>query len=109
MFSMKSETNGTWIRVDASLGENDTRAVGYPMFFEKEKGWTPPILALAFEDSSIIDVTSTYNSDGFRLLSPLSIAVLIALFILCLVVITKFLIFPANVKKQTSLTKTENL
>lgn len=65
--------NGEWTRVDASLGPNDTRAIDYPMFFEKEKGWNPPIIALAFDGSSIVDVTSTYRSDGWSLFSLINI------------------------------------
>jgi hypothetical protein len=94
VFNEVLETNGTWIRVDASLGENDSRAVGYPMFFEKEKGWTPPILALAYENSSIADVTSIYRSDGFSLLSPIAIALLILIYAICIVTIVKYLIKP---------------
>lgn len=67
------EIGDQWVRVDSSLGINDTRAIGYPMFFEKEKGWNPPVIALAFEDSSIVDVTATYRSDHWSvLLSPLT-------------------------------------
>jgi hypothetical protein len=65
--------DGEWIRVDASLGSNDTRAIDYPMFFEKEKGWNPPIIALAFDGASIVDVTSTYRSDGWSLFSLINI------------------------------------
>jgi Flp pilus assembly protein TadB len=67
--------NGTWIRVDASLNSTGSRAVGYPEFFVKEVGWNPPILSLAFENSSITEVTSTY-SNGFMLLSPTTLIVL---------------------------------
>jgi hypothetical protein len=101
VFNEVLETNGTWIRVDASLGENDSRAVGYPMFFEKEKGWTPPILALAFEDSSIVEVTSTYRTDGFDIFSPILLATLFAGFALCIVAITKFLIIPPKPLTKT--------
>ena len=65
--------NGEWTRVDSSLGQNDTRAINYPLFFEKEEGWNPPIIALAFEDSSIIDVTPNYRSDGWTLFSLINI------------------------------------
>jgi hypothetical protein len=93
-------TNGTWIRVDASLNDTSSRAVGYPMFFEKEKGWTPPILALAFENSSIVDVTSTYRSDGFNLFSPISMIVLVTLFLLSSAAITKLLILPQKLSDK---------
>lgn len=102
VFNEVLETNGTWIRVDASLNDTSSRAVGYPMFFEKEKGWGAPILALAFENSSIVEVTSTYRSDGFTLFSPLLIAILAALFVICLVAINMFLIFPANMKTKSN-------
>lgn len=101
VFNEVLEANGTWIRVDASLNDTSSRAIGYPMFFEKEPTWSPPILALAFENSSIVEVTSTYRSDGFTLFSPLPIALLVALFAVCLVAITKFLIFPANIKTKS--------
>jgi len=74
------------------------------MFFEKESTWTAPILALAFEGSTITEVTSSYRSDGFSLFSPLPIFFLITLFITCLVVIIRFLIFP---KRENKFTKTE--
>jgi len=65
--------DGEWTRVDSSLGPNDTRAINYPMFFEKEKGWNPPIIALAFERGLIVDVTPTYRSDGWSLFSLINI------------------------------------
>jgi hypothetical protein len=69
--------NGTWTRVDASLNDTSSRAIGYQMFFEKESGWNPPIIALAFENSSIVDVTSTYRSDGWNLLSGINLIFLL--------------------------------
>ncbi len=87
-------SNGTWLRVDTSLDANDSREIGCPMFFVQQKGWGAPILSLAFENSSIVDVTRTYWNDGFDLLSPLFIVILVALFALCIVAITKFLIIP---------------
>ena len=59
--------------MDASLGPNDTRAIDYPMFFEEEKGWNPPIIALAFDGSSMFDVTPTYRSDGWSLFSLINV------------------------------------
>jgi hypothetical protein len=72
-------SNGTWIRVDASLNSTGPRAVGYPMFFEKEPGWTAPIFALAFENSTITEVTNTYRSDGFKMFSLTTITVFVSL------------------------------
>jgi hypothetical protein len=66
------KVGGNWIRVDASpvghpeLGESEH--VGYPLFYE-EIFHSPPILALAFENSSVVDVTSNYRSDHWSLLS----------------------------------------
>jgi hypothetical protein len=83
--------DGEWTRVDSSLGINDTRAIGYPLFFEKEEGWNPPVIALAFEDSSIVDVTPIYRSDGWSVFSIINIF-LIALaswFSFCLYLIWK--------------------
>lgn len=98
VFNEVLETNGTWIRVDASLNSTGPRAVGYPMFFVKEKGWGAPILSLAFENSTITDVTSTYRSDGFDLFSSLSIIIILFSFTISIVVITKFLII--NTEKR---------
>jgi hypothetical protein len=107
-FNEVLETNGTWIRIDASLGKNDSRAIGYPMFFEKEKGWGAPIMSLAFENSSITDVTHTYRSDGISLLSPLSISVLIIFFLIFVVAIVKLLVISSNdTKKDKQRTKNE--
>jgi hypothetical protein len=97
--------NDTWTRVDASLNDTSSRAIGYPMFFEKEKGWIVPILALAFENSSIIDVTGTYNSNHWSLLSPLPVAVLIFLFASFILVIVKFLIVPMKKAKNQTATQ----
>jgi hypothetical protein len=61
--------NNTWTRVDSSpTGASMSDNIGYPLFYE-EKWHTPPILALAFENASIADVTSNYRSDGWSLLS----------------------------------------
>ncbi|MBX5328596.1 transglutaminase domain-containing protein [Candidatus Bathyarchaeota archaeon A05DMB-5] len=65
--------DGEWIRVDASpTGAPMNENIGYPLFYE-EKWHAPPILALAFEGSSIVDVTSTYRSDHWSLLSASTI------------------------------------
>jgi hypothetical protein len=100
VFNEVLQPNGTWIRVDASLGENDSRAVGYPMFFVKEKGWGAPILSLGFENSTIINVTSTFRNDGFDPLSPTVITILSVLFAFCIVAITKFLILTKQTDKR---------
>ncbi len=102
-------TNGTWIRVDASLNSTGSRAVGYPMFFVKEKGWGAPILSLAFENSSIVDVTSTYRNDGFDLFSPIVIVILVASFALCIIAITNFLILPINSKSKSQKVNIQSL
>lgn len=65
--------DGKWTRVDPSLNDTSGRAIGYPMFFEKEPGWTAPVIALAFEGSSIVDVTATYRSDHFSALTPITL------------------------------------
>jgi hypothetical protein len=85
-------SNGTWIRVDASLNSTSPRAIGYPMFFEKEAGWLPPALALAFEKSTITEVTSTYRSDGFTLISAPSLIVIGSFFGAMAILITNLLI-----------------
>lgn len=85
-------TNGTWIRVDASLNSTSSRAVGYPMFFEQQKGWGAPILSLAFENSSVVDVTSTYNTSDIRLDSPIIVALLILIYVGSIFAIVRFLI-----------------
>lgn len=62
--------NGSWISVDASA--NPQGYVNNPLIYERE-GQPPRILALAFEGSSIVDVTATYRSDHLSiLLSPLT-------------------------------------
>jgi hypothetical protein len=66
-----------WIRVDASptgetLSENISYHIGCPLFYE-EVWHTPPILALAFENSSVVDVTGNYRSDHWSMLSPLTL------------------------------------
>ena len=63
------------------------------MFFENSAGWYAPILSLAFEDSTITEVTSTYRSDGFTMFSVPTIIVLVSLFAFTVFAITKELIF----------------
>ena len=110
VFNEVLETNGTWIRVDASLNDTSSRAIGYPMFFEKEPGWSPPILALAFENSSIVDVTSTYRSDHLSLISPVSLATLTIIFAVCIAAIMKFLVqTPSNSLTKLRSITTESL
>ena len=107
--------NGTWIRVDASLNDTSPRAIGYPMFFKNENGWMPPILSLAFENSTITEVTSTYNN-GFTLLSPTTLTVLSALFAVLIIPIrNELLVNPKSSKtkcheneKQEKIAKKEN-
>jgi hypothetical protein len=81
--------DGNWTRVDASpIGSNEH--IGYPLFYEKV--WnTPPILALAFKNSSIVDVTSNYRSDHWSLLSlPTIVFVFInAWFAVCIFIVWK--------------------
>ena len=61
--------NGTWTRVDSSpTGATMSDNIGFPLFYE-ERWNRPPVLALAFESSSIADVTSNYRSDKWSLLS----------------------------------------
>jgi hypothetical protein len=67
------EIDGNWVRVDASptggsLSENISYHVGFPLFYE-EVWHSPPVLALAFEGSSVVDVTGNYRSDHWSLLS----------------------------------------
>jgi hypothetical protein len=86
--------NGTWTRVDASpTGAPMLENIGYPLFYE-EKWGTPPILALAFEGSSIVDVTSNYRSDRWSLVSGSTILIFLigAWFAVCIVTIWKKLL-----------------
>ncbi len=63
------KVNNVWTRVDPSpTGASISENIGYPLFYE-EKWGTPPILALSFSDSSVVDVTSNYRSDNWSLLS----------------------------------------
>jgi hypothetical protein len=53
--------NNQWIHVDPSLDVNDTRTLD-PFIYERD--WkTPPILALAFNNDSIVDVTNAYRQE----------------------------------------------
>jgi len=83
--------NGSWTRVDASpTGADMNENIGYPLFYEKE--WNAaPVLALAFENSSIVDVTSNYRSDRWSLLSGTTIVVFLvgAWLAVCIFVIWK--------------------
>ncbi len=80
-----------WTRIDASpTGAPLSQNIGYPLFYE-EKWHAPPILALAFEGLSIVDVTSSYRSDHWSLLSMLTI-VFVSIgvgFVVCIYVIWK--------------------
>ncbi|MGA2309756.1 MAG: transglutaminase-like domain-containing protein [Candidatus Bathyarchaeia archaeon] len=59
--------NGSrWISVDASA--NPQGYVNNPLIYERE-GQPPRMLALAFEGSSIVEVTGTYRSDHWNVLS----------------------------------------
>jgi len=100
VFNEVLESNGTWIRVDASLNPTGSGAVSFPLFFEKTAGWGAPILSLAFENSSITEVTNTYRSDKFNLFSPLPITILVALFVLSVIAIAKLLILPRELNQQ---------
>jgi hypothetical protein len=88
--------NGTWTRVDSSLNSNGTGAVGNPMFFEVN--WGAPLLSLAFEKSSIVDVTSTYRSDGFSPSSLITLAMVAIGFLVPSILIVKFLIVSTKPK-----------
>jgi hypothetical protein len=88
--------NNTWTRVDSSpTGAPMSDNIGYPLFYE-ERWHTPPILALAFEGSSIVDVTSNYRSDRWSLLSLTTVVFLFigAWFAICIGIIWKFLFRP---------------
>jgi hypothetical protein len=84
--------NGTWTRVDASLNPTGSGAVGNQMFFEDN--WGAPILSLAFENSSITDVTSTYRSDNLSLLSQAPLLLIALVSTVALIGIVKYLIAP---------------
>jgi hypothetical protein len=87
--------DGKWTRVDASpTGAPMSENIGYPLFYE-EKWHAPPILALAFEDSSIVDVTSSYRSDHWSLLSVSTMVFVLigAWFAVCIRIIWKKLSF----------------
>jgi hypothetical protein len=87
--------DSNWIRVDASptgesLSENISYHIGFPLFYE-EVWHSPPMLALAFEGSSVVDVTSNYRSDHWSLLSVSTFlfAFIIAWFAACILIIWK--------------------
>jgi hypothetical protein len=50
-----------------------TENIGNPLFYE-DVWHRELILVLAFENSSVVDVTSTYRSDGWSLFSGLTLA-----------------------------------
>ena len=87
--------NGSWTRVDASpTGASMSENIGFPLFYERK--WNAaPVLALAFENSSIVDVTSNYRSDGWSLLSGITIILLLvgAWLAICIVVIWRNRLF----------------
>lgn len=88
--------DGNWTRVDASpTGAPMSENIGYPLFYE-EKWHAPPILALAFESSSIVDVTSNYRSDHWSLLSVSTIVIVLigAWLAVCILIIWKKLLCP---------------
>jgi len=92
--------DGNWTRVDASpTGAPISENIGYPLFYE-EKWHAPPILALAFEDSSIVDVTSNYRSDHWSLLSVSTIVFVLigAWFTICIRIVWKKLLCPTSQK-----------
>ena len=83
--------DGKWTRIDASpTGAPMSENIGYPLFYE-EKWHHPPILALAFEGSSIVDATGNYRSDHWSLLSvsTLVFAFINAWFAVCIYLIWK--------------------
>jgi hypothetical protein len=86
--------DGNWTRVDASpTGAPMSENIGHPLFYE-EKWHAPPILALAFEDSSIVDVTGNYRSDHGSLLSASTIVIVLisVWFAFCIFMIWKKLL-----------------
>ncbi|MCX8153513.1 MAG: transglutaminase-like domain-containing protein [Candidatus Bathyarchaeota archaeon] len=88
--------NDTWTRVDPSpTGAQISNNVRYPWVYEERWG-TPPILALAFDGSSIIDVTSNYRSDRWSLLSweTVIFGFISGWFAICIIIIWKFLFRP---------------
>lgn len=89
------EIDGNWTRVDASpTGAPMSENIGHPLFYEEN--WnTPPILALAFENSSVVDVTSHYRSDHWSLLSVSTFLFVFtnAWFAVCIYLVWKKLIF----------------
>jgi len=58
--------DGRWIPVDSSA--NPQGYVDDPLIYERE-GQPPRILALAYQGSSIVEVTATYRSDHMNILS----------------------------------------
>jgi hypothetical protein len=94
--------DGNWTRVDASpTGAPMSENIGYPLFYE-EKWHTPPILALAFEDSLIVDVTSNYRSDHRSLLSVSTVVIaLVGVWLaVCIYIIWKKLLCPTSQKSR---------
>jgi len=90
--------NETWTRVDSSpTGASMSDNIGYPLFYE-QRWHTPPILAFAFENSSIVDVTSNYRSDGWSLLSWSTVVFTLvgAWFAVCLSIIWKYFFRPVS-------------
>jgi hypothetical protein len=86
--------DGNWTRVDASpTGALMSENIGHPLFYE-ERWHSPPILALAFEGSSILDVTGNYRSDHGSLLSATTIMIIFIgiWFAVCILVIWKKLL-----------------
>jgi len=82
--------DGNWTRVDASpTGAPMSENIGHPLFYEER--WHAPILALAFESSSIVDVTSNYRSDHGSLLSASTIVIVLmgTWFAVCIFIIWK--------------------
>lgn len=70
------EINGSWVHVDSSLNWTDPRCVNDPLMYERD--WhRPPIIALAFEGSSIVEVTATYRSNHWNILSPPTLVIVV--------------------------------
>jgi hypothetical protein len=92
--------NGTWTRIDASLNDTSSRAIGYPQFFEREKGWAPPILALAFDNSSVTDVTGTYRSGFWISITSIPMVMFLAAITIWFVFILYFLARRFSLLKQ---------
>ena len=82
------KVNGTWIHVDPSLSVNDSRVFD-PYVYERD--WkTTPILALAFNGSTIDDVTSGYRQGFWINIGSLQMLLIVILVLSVLLFILTF-------------------